>query len=231
MARPKVPTLSYEKGEASIRLFVDNPPVATEAEATFRNYIDRRKSPGTPWLTRHEEEIEPNGSWEDFEVASGETYQYRARAVNPDGQTLGPILDAVAPELVGMWVHMTRQAALSIRQYLHLFETRKEERSVVVEPLRFIGRQRRVFESGDFVDLDLPLSIEVPFGPTHDEDVDWWREALRYRQAIVYRDSRGRMIYAFVGPEMTISDERAGTKIVTKLMESEYVEGVFQADD
>lgn|SRR5690606_7488671 len=131
-------------------------------------------------------------------------------------RAVSDIVSGVAPTLVGVWVHDPLDASDTVRSY-PFADGRTEHLAPESSVLTVVGRTRPVVEFGEALDESLKVTIFVPFGPEHDEAVQWWRDAVLARRAIFYRDNRGRAFYGVLASGVDPVDGRAGTALAVEL--------------
>jgi len=135
------------------------------------------------------------------------------------------VVTVTAPALVGVWVFDPTDPQGTARNYLHASGTAEEVDPKPVE-LDLVGRANPLIEYGEAELVGVALSILVPFGPTHDADVEAWRAIARNKRAICYRDNRGRLVFAGLITKVGIVDGRAGTAIGVGLRRIDYDESI-----
>lgn len=215
------PTVSLVLREWGVAVAVANPlPVAGQTP-TATNRLERREVGGT-W--RVIGTTGANSQSSDYTVASGRAYAYRAVALDADGAESPSLATAaLLVRLVGSWLHRPSQGGAAGRAYPYLTDNRKESVEVQATAQHFVGRPRPVIEYGDTEDGSLELSVLVPFGTTHDEDVAWLFATVRAREVVLYRDNRGRFLYSAI-TALSVEDLRGGTKLAFTVVPVDYVE-------
>jgi hypothetical protein len=210
-----------EPGEAWLDVIIDNPPTGTPA---VENEIERRAAGTSAWT--RVAVITSGSRWRDHTGASGAGYEYRVRAVPSTGPgAYSKTLKVTAPVLTGSWIHAALAPAATIRTFPYLAGDRTESLGVELTGFQLLGRARPVYESSEFETLELALSYTIPFGADHDAAVQWWRDCVRARAVVLYRDGRGRREYGVFG-EAQIADARSGSTVTAKLMAADFTEAV-----
>ncbi len=138
-------------------------------------------------------------------------------------QATSTIYTVKAPVLMGVWVHDPTDAVPTITHYLYGNVGRTEGISVSSAELRFIGRALPVYDMGGFESQTLSISIMVPSGPDEQDQVDWFRDAVRNRRTLCYRDNRGRLTYGIIG-SIGFEDRREGTAVTFSFITVDYTE-------
>lgn len=127
-------------------------------------------------------------------------------------QASSAVYTAAAPTLMGVWLHDPTKSDDTISNYLYGNIGRTETISVDSAELRFIGRALPVRDMGGFESQSLDIKILVPTGPTEQDQVEWFRDAVRNRRTLCYRDNRGRLSYGILG-SVQFADVRTGTGV------------------
>lgn len=140
-------------------------------------------------------------------------------------QTSSTIYTAAAAPLMGVWLHDPTKADSTISNYLYGNIGRTETISVDSAELRFIGRAHPVRDMGGFESQTLDIKILIPSGPDEQDQVDWFRDAVRNRRTICYRDNRGRLTYGILG-SIQFADVRTGTGVSFSFITVDHKEEV-----
>ena len=117
-----------------------------------------------------------------------------------------------APILSGVWVHDPTVADETISNFLYGNVGRTEGISVASAELRFVGRSQPVYAMGGFESQTLDIEILIPAGPDEQDQVEWFRSALRTRRTLCYRDNRGRLTYGIIA-SIGFEDRKDGTNV------------------
>lgn len=225
---PATPILAQIDGGVSIEWYM--PALAGSRPATTI-YVVERADPASgssafvPLYSVAVPETAPVGqpfTVLDYEVGSGLAYQYRVVAYASGGASqAGSTRSVTAPELMGVWLHLTRDPAGTIQGYPYA-EGRKASHSVESEAVALIGRSAPVIEYGDLEPLALSMNVRIPHGVGTPPEVAWWEAALLSRDVLCYRDNRGRAVYvALQGFDRT--DLADGTLVTVKLTRVPYL--------
>lgn len=124
--------------------------------------------------------------------------------------TLSAISTVTAPSFFGVWLHEYTDPEGTEAHFLYGNIGRAEKITVDRTLVQYIGRTRPVAEHGESEDVNLSLAITIPWDEDHDAAVEWWRDRVRARVTMLYRDGRGRRYYVDPGA-LTITDVREGT--------------------
>jgi hypothetical protein len=131
----------------------------------------------------------------------------------------------LAPTLSGVWVHDPSLPQASISNYLYGNVGRSEGLSVENTELRFIGRSLPVYDMGGFESQELSIDITIPYGPDEQDQVEWFRTAVRSRRTLCYRDNRGRLTYGIIG-NISFKDEKEGTSVSFTFHTADFTEEI-----
>lgn len=140
-------------------------------------------------------------------------------------EALSEVYTITGPTLVGAWVFAAADPAGTLANYLHT-DARTVGSGVDSAELRFAGRALPVVEYGENEGARIALTLLVPFGATHLEAVQWWRDALAARRTLCYRDGRGRLYWCSIVGQVTETDRREGMGLSVALLEVDYDEAV-----
>ena len=126
---------------------------------------------------------------------------------------------------MGVWVHDPSDPDHTASNYLYGNIGRTEGISVEATAQRFIGRAQPVFDMGGFESQTVNISIVVPSGPDEQDQVEWFRTAVRNRRTLCYRDNRGRIHYGILSA-ISFEDRRTGTGVSFTLQTVDYTEEI-----
>lgn len=140
-------------------------------------------------------------------------------------QATSTVYTTAAPELQGVWIHDPSIADATITQYPYGNVGRTEGISVSSAELRFIGRAMPVYDMGGFESQTLSIKVIVPYGPDEQDQVEWFRTAVRNRRTLCYRDNRGRLTYGII-TSIGFEDRREGTAVSFSFTTVDYTEEV-----
>ena len=127
-------------------------------------------------------------------------------------QATSTVYTATAPTLDGVWVHDPSAPETTASNFLYGNVGRSEGISIESTALRFIGRSLPVYDMGGFESQELSIDITIPYGEDEQDQVDWFRSAVRNRRTLCYRDNRGRLSYGIIG-SISFKDEQHGTSV------------------
>lgn len=140
-------------------------------------------------------------------------------------EILSTVSAATAPTWLGVYLHDPAAPDTTELGFLYGNIGRSENLDVDVTFLKLIGRARPVAEYGEAEKATLALSVVIPFGADHDAAVQWWRDRVRARAVLCYRDGRKRLEYIALGG-VSITDARAGSTIASTVTVADFSEAV-----
>lgn len=145
-------------------------------------------------------------------------------------ETIGSSTTVTAPTLFGVWVFDPLDPDGTERHYLFA-DGRTEDIRPDVASIPLAGQVNPLLEFGEGEVVQIALTIFVPFGVsdegfTHDELVQWWRDACANRRTINYRDNRGRLYWVGLPAGVKPADGRVGTAFALTLQRVNYDESV-----
>lgn len=203
---PAIPVLTvipYHEG-ARNTLAMTNPTPTGGQPTVTGNDVYRRIYGDTAW-TRITANVDPNGTYDDYAVASDVTYQYMVRALGANNTTSDSAIKGAQITIThGVWLH----DPLSPATTLHHFEYREvplqDTRKPTSGEFRFAGRSAPTVQfDGSMQDRSLRVRVALP-----DDTTD--RAALETLFArlstLCFRDFRSRKLYVAL-KELPIGDE------------------------
>ena len=140
-------------------------------------------------------------------------------------QATSAVYAITAPKLQGVWIHDPENAIETSSSFPYGNVGRSEGLSVQSTALQFIGRALPVYDMGGFESQELDISIDILAGPDEQGNVDWFRNAVRARKVLAYRDNRGRLTYGII-TEIGFTDTRMGTTVDFVFNTTDYSEAV-----
>lgn len=114
-----------------------------------------------------------------------------------------PFTDSVsvtgALPLRGVWIHDPDDPEGTLRNFAYGANQRSDTFDPMGTGSFYAGRSAPVFDYGDPVGETYDLVIDIPYGTTHDEDVNLIRAFAKNRKPVWIRDNRGRAAYGTIG--------------------------------
>lgn len=130
-----------------------------------------------------------------------------------------------APTLQGIWLHAVTAPEETSSNFLYGNTARSESIAIQGTAQQFIGRAYPVYDTGGFETQALSLAVVVPSGPDEQDQVEWFRAAVRARRTLCYRDNRSRKHYVIL-VSMSIKDSGVGTEVSFEANTVDYSEEV-----
>lgn len=172
---------------SNINLRISNASTATEKIQVFR----REYTPtGTaPWIMIADD-LPTSGSFLDYTPASGVIYEYKLRAVNNSNKTsTDSSIEQVSIVFNDTFIQEANNlSSIVLLKYATSRETKMELES---ELMRFAGRRDPVREFGEHEDI--VISVEWIFDTY--QEVKMFKDLLRRRDVLLYRDRNGRRFW------------------------------------
>lgn len=227
-ASPDTPTFTLTPSGSKIVVTVTNPAPTGSRPSVLTNGIYRRRSGTTDAFVRVAI-IAANGTYNDHAVASGISYDYQVVAVSsstPATAASSAIAAATAPLLMGVWIYDPTAPDTSEVNYLYT-TTRTEQTAIATAKTQLQGRTNPLVEFGTPAERSLTVGIRIPIDGLHDAAVEYLRTLYTNRRTFVYRDNRGRRIFAALADSPTITDATDGGSVVAlKVTRIDYSEAV-----
>ncbi len=140
-------------------------------------------------------------------------------------ETASATYTVLAPGLIGVWV-FDPTAADATDTNFPFADGRQETIEVDTAETALLGRVNPLVEYGINTAVGITMTVLIPFGPTHDALVQWWRDAYTNRRPLCYRDNRGRLQWSAINAPLALVDGRIGTALSIKLRRIDYAEAV-----
>jgi hypothetical protein len=219
----QAPTITVTNDDANARMTVviDNPAVTGGASNPVSNDLYRREVGEVAW-ERIETGIAVDGTYHDYAVASGVSYEYKAKAFGVNGTSTDSVSVSDTLTLAGVWLHDPADVTGTIANFRYDGEGKDARRSVSMALHHFAGRTGPVAEFGEEEDA----SVAVRVGALRSGDDIATLDALIARRTVLcYRDGRGRKMFGAV-QEQSHSDETWGASVTFQVQEVAYSEAV-----
>ena len=207
---PDEPLLTVDERDGYARVSIENPAPTGDRPLIVDNQLFRRRQGvGDAWV-RIAVDLGNSPNYDDYNLAGATPYEYVARAVAAEGGYKDSAEVAVTVHLEGVWLHDLTDPQGSLRQYRYSGGGRKESYEAETTLLHFAGRPFPVAEFGEHGTQSLEASVFVPYQPAPDLGLDYLRSVIDRRAMVVYRDNRGRVIFAALH-SLAFEDARGGT--------------------
>lgn len=218
---PATPTITATGQGSYITISITNPAETPPEPEVSSNYLYRRISGETAW-TRIAMGIAENGSYNDYAVASGTTYEYKARAVGSNETTTDSTTASASITLSGSWLFdVTNQAGTIIQ--LKCYESREQSWEAEGTLMQFAGRSKPIMEFGESETSVVNVSVPLLRAGTEFAAL---QALVRRKATLCFRDERSRKVFGVIR-SLPVTDERAwGYTIQLKVDEIDYSEVV-----
>ncbi|MFE1630740.1 DNRLRE domain-containing protein [Brevibacillus reuszeri] len=213
-------TITGKAQEGKMMISIQNPnPSGTEPNVTS-NDLYRRELGQEEW-TRIKVGIPRNGSYEDFTVASGITYEYKVRAFGNNATMKDTHYYQGTVHLNGVWLHCVGDPSGTTRQFV-LRSGYSDEWKAEGSLMQFAGRKRPVAEFGEGGEGNIQVDLSML---KDSEDRISLQRIVSKRSTVCYRDNRGRKMFGviFVLPS---TDTYYGYDVSLSIDETDYREEV-----
>ncbi|GMA52073.1 hypothetical protein GCM10025857_34300 [Alicyclobacillus contaminans] len=193
---PQTPdvTATPEPMWARIALAITNPaPVDGEPQVVY-NDIYRRPTGTTSWQ-RIATNVPASGTYDDYAVASGQSYDYKVTAVGANGATADSQAVTASVTFSGIWLHDPQAPDSTIRNW-HLREQQRTLQTQYTQTMvQFEGRPLPVADIADQKTQQVQVTVNCRSGT---DDLTALYALIDSQTTLLYRDSRGRKIYGVV---------------------------------
>lgn len=223
---PMTPGLSFSPGDAWVDVAVYNPLPDGDRPEVVTNAIYKKET-GTPDSFVKVAALPNGGSFRDFAVKSGTSYDYMVKGITAGGAEASSVAYPVtAPSIRGAWVHDPRQPAASLRNFLYENSKRSESIDTPATEFRFVGRAFPVYEFGVEENVSISFDVTIPYGDDYEAGLAYWRGLKRSRKVACFRDNRARLIFGFISSELSIADADHGVIISGTFTRADYTEEI-----
>lgn len=225
-ASPDAPTITLTPGDTMITLTVTNPaPTGSRPNVSVNGVTRRLGGSADPFVLIAT--IGQNGTYNDHAVASGIAYDYRVIAsgdTSPVGTSLSEIETANGPLLIGAWIYDPADPDGTEVNYLYT-PSRSEQTDIASAKTQLQGRRNPLIEFGEPEEYTVSITLTVPLDLAHDAAVNYVRNLYVKRGVFMYRDNRGRRVFASLFDPPAITDATTGgTSIALKLTRVDFDE-------
>ena len=194
---------------------------ASDRPIPTSNILYRRRADGTGDTATLTSTLGLDGTWRDYTAASGVVYEYMVRAVALVGTTDSAWSADTTLTLVGVWLHDPLDPQDTIYQYPYGRSARSGGIEVASKAQQYAGRTHPVVDYGENQLTTYQVQAVIPYGPTWDADLAAIRAFAEYRRTLMFRDNRGRAVYAdFDGYKETDTD--SGFTVSFSITEVDY---------
>jgi len=219
---PALAILTMTDQAGYINIAINNPaPQGTEPTVTS-NDLYRKKHSESTW-TRIVIGLANDGTYDDYTVESGVTYDYRvvSYADNGTSSTSGMVSESIT--LIGIWLHDVASPAGTAHNYQRDGQERGHGWQAEAEFLQFAGRARPVVRWGEAETENPSATLLCVNGSGDYEALD---ALVKLKGTICYRDGASRKVFGIIS-SLPVKDEIYGAKTVAiTVMEIDYSEVV-----
>jgi len=219
---PTNPVLGITEDDAGAKIIltITNPDNDPGKPATSRNHIYRRET-GGEWV-RIAADLPVNSGYDDYTVASGMEYEYKAVAVSVDETTAESSVQSGSVQFTGVWLHDPVDPVGTTHHFLYDGLECGEDWQPEAEMLRFAGRTLPVIEFGEQAEERVRVGLQMLKNSN-----DWavLRALARRRSILCYRDGSGRKVFGVILklPEI---DTHYGQEATFEIIAVDYSEAV-----
>lgn len=215
------PTIALSEQSGFIRVTITNPAPGAGEEATDHNDVYRRIQGASSW-TRIATSVAANGTYDDYAVASGVTYEYKVVAVTANGGTGESATSAESITFLGVWLHDPTDAADTVHQFQHDGRGRGANWQAEAQLMQFAGRTKPVAEFGEVQTKNPQVTLMLI---KNSGDIEELEALVELKTTLCYRDSYSRKIFGVI-TGLTITDEHWGQQAQFTVAETDYDEEV-----
>ncbi|WP_436664237.1 hypothetical protein ACOALA_04120 [Alicyclobacillus acidoterrestris] len=227
---PATTTVTSDSEHARIVIDIVNPaPSGTQPDVSY-NDIYRRNYGDSAWQ-RIATQISVNGSYHDYAVASGQSYDYKVTACGANGAQIdSQVVTTPGVVLTGLWIHDVANPAGTIMNLLYFNNSNSSTDGTTpntavytpnAEAIQVAGRALPVNEFGENYTFQLTKGAVTMFA-----DEGQWpvlENLLRNEQTtLCVRDGRGRMIFGNTLNGYTVTDLIFGYQVDIVLSQNSY---------
>jgi len=227
---PSQPTIIAQAQPGSVDIRITNPPPLGENPLTVSNQIARKLATEADAAFVIIGTAGVNQTYTDRSVASGVDYVYRARGVSIT-PTYGPWSETaeIRAFLRGMWFSIPGDPTFEEVQFPYGGVGRSETASISQTTMSYVGREYPVTEFGTSKAQAVAITTQIP-GPGDDNDTDLMVAAARYLAqegiVVLYRDGRGRKMYATISNASIVDVEMGSYNVQFTLSRVDYNEAL-----
>lgn len=219
---PATPVVSTTENDSNgnIVVSITNPTPGAGEPTVESNDIEKRLTTEDPWI-RVATDVAANGSFTDYNVASGSSPQYRARAYGDNGtSSLSSSVTSSGIILKGSWVHPVADPNAGAR-FRYNGQGGTDNWTPTVSLRHFAGRRLPVSEYGEHDDE----SVSVDLVLDGQDEIDNILRLAKLQQILCYRDAFGRLVYGII-PQLSLGSRFYGADTSVTIEAVDYSEEV-----
>lgn len=217
---PATPTMTLTTGDSYIVVAISNPtPSGSEPSITGNDVY--KKIDGA-WV-RIASDIPNSGSYRDYAIASGVTYEYKVRAKGDNNTTSDSASATESITLTGVWLHDIQDPQGTVHQFKADGGSKGKSSGKQGQMLEFAGRKKPVSEFTELKRASVKATLELW------EDTDDYQKLQSLFESyntICYRDRRGRILF---GSIFNLGEEDQPSRYIVsevEVLETDYTEKV-----
>jgi hypothetical protein len=219
---PATPTFTTTAQNGYIAIAVTNPAPTGSEPTVVTNDLYRRISGATAW-ERIKTGIANNGTYSDYAVASGVTYEYKVRANGNNETTADSATASTSISLSGVWLHDVASPAATVKQLRADGGGRQIDWQATAALLQFDGRTFPVAEFGDTETGSVSATIQMTRASG---DLAVLETLVQRKATLCYRDGRGRKVFGVI-TGLPVAEERSwGYTVTVRVDQVDYTEVV-----
>lgn len=194
---PEIPLLTVTAFVELGHILIDitNPvPQGDKPEVTV-NQVQRRALGDSLWTTVAAVAVQ--GEYQDYNVGSGTTYEYKVVGVAAIG-SVDSAVHTVTLVLEGVWIHLPQDPAgtsLNLKFGKNQRNVQHQTASVLTH---FAGREYPVADFARYHDHVFSVTVDVPFGTDWATTIDALYAREKSHTTVVYRDNRRRFSFGII---------------------------------
>lgn len=216
---PATPTITATSQTGYIAIAITNPTPAGAQPTITGNDLYRRET-GTTTYVRIATGIVNNGTYNDYAVASGQSYDYYAQANGNNGTSINSVSASRSISFAGIWLHSVLNPSSTVRQFVNDGYGRSTTWEAEGETMLFSGRQKPVVEFGESAELRLSVSLLLEKSGT---DYSSLQSLVFNRFTLCYRDGRGRKMFCVL-TRLPNTEDFLGYQLDLEFIEIDYSE-------
>ncbi|MFC4768746.1 hypothetical protein [Effusibacillus consociatus] len=218
---PATPTITATAQTGYIAIAITNPTPTGAQPTVSGNDVYRRKVGDTAW-TRIKTGVANNGTYNDYAVASGVTYEYYVRAQGSNTTYTDSTTASSSITLTGVWLHDVADPVGT----LYNFQWDGDGRSSTWKPegglMKYDGRDLPVAEFGTMTEQSATVQLDLR---KEDSDYAKLQTLIFGLGTLCYRDGNGRKIFGVVF-ELPENDQMWGRKTTIRVDAIDHEEAV-----
>jgi hypothetical protein len=235
---PSIPTILTVPTDGTIDVRITNPPPTGENPVTVSNQVSRKLAGALDATYVIIGTTSVNGTYSDQSVASGQEYTYRVRGVSGTGAVGGWSAESTATAaLAGMWISIPNEPAYGTIQFPLGGVGRQESADIAKTTQQFVGREYPITDFGTAKVQALAIQTQI-LGPGENDTIAAGQPTANSRQVaaarrlgsdpvvILYRDQRGRKMYATVSGFSMVDIEQGSYDVTMTLNRVDYDESI-----